>query len=109
MTTQPAPSTCKRPYQELNPIVQIMISTQKVKVKLTNQIMRENPSLLCIEMGVLKHPSLNLSGSLVREKAQNPLQFICMTKLSELRNCMTSFILIHVNVIMDRTLLLLVP
>ena len=64
--------------------------------------MRENPSLLCIEMGVLKKPSLNLSGSLVREKSQNPLQFICMTERSELRNCMTRFIRIHV---MDRTLL----
>ena len=69
----------------------------------------ENPSLLCIEMGVLKKPSLKLSVSLVYEKSQKPLQFICMTELSELRNCMTSFILIHINIIMDRTLLLLVP
>ena len=67
-------------------------------------IMRENPSLLCIEMGVLKKPSLDLSGNLVREKSQKSLKFICVTELSELRNCTTRFILIYV---MDRTLLLL--
>ena len=32
-----------------------MISTKKVKAKLTKLIMRENPSLSCIEMGVLKN------------------------------------------------------